>query len=934
MPAMSLLVWGSMLLASVPVRAADPPVAVSQDVPVPGRAALAELAEVSPVPDRARFVAELARVIYSQPSTGPYSNEPLRRRIDALFAEKRQTAGSPDGGAKDDLVPVPLTAALWSQSILHRQVERRDLVGAILTDRSAALMCYGLSGMDDETLQFLAEHPSLVSRLAERAPAVVAAFGESLHIHGNRVVLPGGDEAAALWESVVGEKLNRPERFVQMLFESERGRVAYLYDAFVHLAPPTLVFALESSIREPEERANRFKRLAALAKHGFVEWDVAAAPFVRPTSALATFFARLAIDERGTPIGWMSPAFWQRVFDEGAGSPPQSGGVASIDAAWVAELLLSRPGRERERRVDTFVFAQRVFPSAAESDDTLLAVRSFSTFPALMLTIERMGIRTPAIYAAAAQQAERLTDLDMSRGAPALAQFQGAVALLSRLVRVRTIDGATAERLAHDLFASRVTDGRYNGAISSWMDERLRPALPAAATPPASIPTSIDDVLLAAVAGPPASGAARRVEWEGQRYRVDIGSAELQRLMRVREKQQTTRFGPALALARIGRRMGATPAALDAVHEASAALTMIAADLTAAGRSAADRERVVTIREAAQVLESIKRPGDLSDARKVSAPLTAVSDVMLGEALISLAYACELGDPEGTILIAGDPSVRHDFGYGMPSRDTRVKAMWNVAITETRNGPSHLIGSALALDLAMAPLALRRISTDRIPEAPMLNMVQRDSFAATVAVMDPRALTDEARDEIAAHVDRGRMRMNAVDPEAAGAIARELRLDGWRSRALAWTARQEPARSIDLLTMAELLVLGGGRPSAFDAWGTYAVRTRGCFCTQLAPPGFWQSWWGLAQVGLPATLVSDLPLRVAVVLHNLQLPAVLAKPVLAAAMQDFVDSVNPTDGNDWLTLARAVQVIGAERFEDYVAAATADGPLVPETPDR
>jgi len=51
-------------------------------------------------------------------------------------------------------------------------------------------------------------------------------------------------------------------------------------------------------------------------------------------------------------------------------------------------------------------------------------------------------------------------------------------------------------------------------------------------------------------------------------------------------------------------------------------------------------------------------------------------------------------------------------------------------------------------------------------------------------------------------------------------------------------------------------------------------------------------------------------------------------------MQDFVDSVNPTDGNDWLTLARAVQLVGAERFEDYVAAATADGPLVPETPDR
>ena len=49
------------------------------------------------------------------------------------------------------------------------------------------------------------------------------------------------------------------------------------------------------------------------------------------------------------------------------------------------------------------------------------------------------------------------------------------------------------------------------------------------------------------------------------------------------------------------------------------------------------------------------------------------------------------------------------------------------------------------------------------------------------------------------------------------------------------------------------------------------------------------------------------------VLHNLHLPAVLAKPVLASAMQDFVDGVNPTDGNDWLTLAGRAQTIGPER---------------------
>jgi len=73
---------------------------------------------------------------------------------------------------------------------------------------------------------------------------------------------------------------------------------------------------------------------------------------------------------------------------------------------------------------------------------------------------------------------------------------------------------------------------------------------------------------------------------------------------------------------------------------------------------------------------------------------------------------------------------------------------------------------------------------------------------------------------------------------------------------------------------------------------------------------------------------------VAVVLHNLQLPAVLTKSVLAAAMQDFVDGINPADGNDWLTLSRAAQAIGRERFEDYIAAATADGPLLPDAPAK
>ena len=78
-----------------------------------------------------------------------------------------------------------------------------------------------------------------------------------------------------------------------------------------------------------------------------------------------------------------------------------------------------------------------------------------------------------------------------------------------------------------------------------------------------------------------------------------------------------------------------------------------------------------------------------------------------------------------------------------------------------------------------------------------------------------------------------------------------------------------------------------------------------------------------------ATTVADLNLRIAIVLSELKLPAAIERHVLAAAMQDFIDEVKPTDADDWLTLVRSAQSVSRERIEDYVAAVAASGPLVP-----
>ena len=78
------------------------------------------------------------------------------------------------------------------------------------------------------------------------------------------------------------------------------------------------------------------------------------------------------------------------------------------------------------------------------------------------------------------------------------------------------------------------------------------------------------------------------------------------------------------------------------------------------------------------------------------------------------------------------------------------------------------------------------------------------------------------------------------------------------------------------------------------------LTTQGCLCTRLTPPGRWPTLLGRPQLGLTASGMADLNLHVAMLLKELQLPAALAKVVLSGAVH-------------------------------YIAAATAAGPLVPDT---
>jgi hypothetical protein len=236
------------------------------------------------------------------------------------------------------------------------------------------------------------------------------------------------------------------------------------------------------------------------------------------------------------------------------------------------------------------------------------------------------------------------------------------------------------------------------------------------------------------------------------------------------------------------------------------------------------------------------------------------------------------------------------------------------------------------MDMGLAPLRLRRISSEPPLLAPKLNENDRRTFVQSVALLNPARLTNADRDRIAAALKQGRARVQAL-AEGHGevkAAAAEAGLGAWRTRAAEWTIAHEPARLGEIWSARELLALGAeSERSRFDEWGLSAYPIDGSLRTRLSAAAPWESIAGRPMTGQLAASVPDLNLRTAEALADRGLPAELAPAVLAAAVQSLVDEVQPAYMDDWQALVTYVRNLPAARFDDYISLLTADGPLVP-----
>jgi hypothetical protein len=542
-----------------------------------------------------------------------------------LWGEHVGNQAASDPGARpaeSASVPLPLAPSVWRRLLRRDGLPDDQLALAILADRRSSLLYRGLAGLDEPTLAALASDPDTLSLVHQCCADVLAAFGGRFRVRRGAVDVPGGEEAAPLWEGLVGASPREPLHFLLELLRRNGGRRAFLYDSAARLDPERQRFALALQLPAGKPRTDAMNELAAAFDAEIAWWRMEKGAFSRPAADAARLLREVRLAGDGTMAPPAAQVFWEAVFDGKA--LPRADWLEALrrsppaDAAWLAKRVATGDAATRRVRLEAVLFAQRVFGDvrANELSEVAFSVRSLRHTRALLLALERMGTRDPALYAAAASLARR-AGAGTAEAASVHRTLQGALGLIDRARFARTLDLATAERLLRSLLTA--TDGTADPArsVAAWVEGTLLPEL-ARAVYGAQPPGEPETTLLRAMAGDRAEGKETLApfDWEGLWYRADPGRGEFLRLEGVRARQ------------------GSVPlaAALDACR-----------------------------------------------APAVKAPDPCASS--LGAALTSLVYAAHLGDPEGPALAGADPSRRHDFGaepWALPQEVIGEGTPWHV----------------------------------------------------------------------------------------------------------------------------------------------------------------------------------------------------------------------------------------------------------------
>ncbi|HWI20533.1 MAG TPA: hypothetical protein VNT81_22410 [Vicinamibacterales bacterium] len=839
------------------------------DLPVTGGSATFEMLGLRPE-ERGHALSLLARELFSQSAGAVERAISVRNFVGQLAAPGKEAAIA--GETQALTIAAPLTASHW-RDVLQLN-DRADLFAALINNRPAMLVCAGTASADPSLRALLDRDRGLLRWIVRTTPAAFWIAARGIKIDNERVSVPGGAATEPIWEALTEVKVTRPAEFIRALLLKDGGRLAWFYDSVGTMSPERLAVVLGPPPLATQAQAMRAMYDAFRSADS--NWKLEEHPFLRGTTDPWIVASHVDI-ENGHVASPAQQWFWEELIEN---SDVTRRSLAStkrepttpVSLAWLTQKITSAAAKERRDRFEMLRFAQGVF-ATAEGDaltEALVALGGYRRYRAVLMTLDRMEVTTPRVYARMVEAARRLDDdlsgRDERNGVIAL---QSAITFVERARFAQAIDVATAERLLLAMAdaidppadAPKQKGGRPFTAITQWMLTALLEALPPLVQPDqwTTAKTAYESRLLQALAGNPSAPDAPAVTWEGLEYRVDFFGGEHGRLKRIREQ--------------------------------------------------------------------IESPG-------LDASLESGDDDKIANALLTLIYTPALGDPEGPALLGGDIAQRHNFGLVGAAGMRRDFVAWSIPREQVGDGtPWHVEGSILGLDIALARLALRRLADDEMPVAPTINLNDQLTFARTVLTLNPRALRDADRDRIVAAIARGRARVADAGSNlpAVLALAQEARLPAMVLQTLPWTLTRMPDSAPALFSLRDLLWLG--RPdlpqATLDHWGIFVESLDNRLRTAMPPPAPWDNYGGRADAGLIATQAPDLVLRMAEETAQLKLPAQLVPALLMYAVQDYWHDVESRFPDDWPAMTRQALALSSSRVEDYVAALAGGGPLRP-----
>jgi hypothetical protein len=686
--------------------------------------------------------------------------------------------------------------------------------------------------------------------------------------------VPGGAAAEPIWEGLVEAKITRPADFLRALLTKDSGRLAWFYDSVSEMSADRRAHVFGAPAVNGQIDAVR--ELYSAYRSADSNWKLEEHPFLRGLTDPWIVSSQIEIADGGVA----PPAeqwFWEALFDRSeitrrAASDIKREPAAPVTLAWLTQKISLSNSRERRDRFEMVRFAQGVFGHAHNDQlsDAFIALGGFRRYRAVLLTLDRIGVKTPRVYARAVETARQLDEELSGRDERhAVVAFQAALAIIERARVTHALDEAAAEKLIvslSDLVAplDGTPPSRPFPLLKDWILTTLLQALPALVQPDqwTTAKTAYESRLLQAMAGAPSDPKAPVMKWEGLDYRVDLFAAEHARIKRIREQIESPGLDAALA-------------ADDPEKITNALLSLIYAP------ALGDPEGPALL------------GGDIAQRHNFGLVGPA------GMRRDNLAWAV----PREQV---GDGTPWHVEGsiLGLDIALARL-ALRRIADNEMPAAPTINLNDQLTFARTVMTLNARALGD-----------ADRDEIVAAIA----RGV--------------GRITSAGTDPKAVAALIEEVQMPSPVRQSLTWTLTRMPDAAVvaALFGLRDAFWLGKPRLSkeTLDQWGLYSENLTSRLTTVMPASGSWENFGGRADGGLIATQSPDLILRMAQETAHLKLPAQLIPSLLMYAAQDYWHDVESRFPDDWPAIARQALALSPSRVEDYVAALAGAGPLRPQ----